>query len=188
MREQDIPVLEVYGKALLDAARQQNCVDQLFEEAESLRSLLKEQKALLRFLAEPAIQKSEKHALLARAFQQQLHPLMFNLPRLMVDKNRGALWKEVLDFFIQKVEADRGIFEGKVTTAYALSEQEKTALAQALEHFTQTKLRLHYLVDPRVLGGVLFRSGDKMVDSTVRGRLHELRARLDHVKVDVAGE
>jgi F-type H+-transporting ATPase subunit delta len=182
MREQDIPTLQTYAEALMDAARRGDGLDAVLAEAVALAELLAQNKKILYFLERPAIRKDEKKELIERVFKGKLSPLMLNLPRLLVDKNRGGLWDEILAHFVRKVEESKGIHPGKVSTAVPLNDAEKKALEAALRKFTGHKLRVAYEVDPRLVGGVLFRSGDMLIDQSVSRRTRELRDRLLKVR------
>ena len=185
MREQNIPIFETYADALLDAVSRAGQLDTAFHEALELRKVLAANPALPRLLEKPAILKEDKLALLRRVFEGRLSPLMLNLALLLVHKHRGGNWDGVLEFFIRRVEEKRGIRSAQVTTARALMADERIRLQNSLEKFTGAKLRVEYRQDSEVLGGVLFRAGDLMIDSTIRGFLKELRNRLNHLKVEV---
>jgi F-type H+-transporting ATPase subunit delta len=187
MREQNIPIFETYAAALLDAVTRAGQLDAAFQEAIELRKVLAANKALPRLLEKPAILKEEKQALLRRVFEGRLSPLMLNLALLLVDKNRGGAWDGILEYFVRSVEEKRGIRSGQVTTAKTLAADERIRLQAALEKFTGGKLRIDYRQDAEVLGGVMFRAGDLMIDTTIRGFMKELRNRLHQIKVEVAG-
>jgi len=186
MREQNIPIFDTYAEALLDAVSRAGQLDVAFHEALELRKVLAASPALPRLLEKPAILKEDKLALLRRVFEGRLSPLMLNLALLLVDKHRGGNWDGVLEFFIKRVEDKRGIRSAQVTTARALMADERIRLQDSLERFTGAKLRVEYRQDPEVLGGVLFRAGDLMIDSTIRGFLKELRGRLGRLKVETS--
>jgi len=186
MREQNIPIFDTYAEALLDAVSRAGQLDVAFAEALELRKVLGANPALPRLLEKPAILKEDKLALLRRVFEGRLSPLMLNLALLLVDKHRGGNWDGVLEFFIKRVEDKRGIRSAQVTTARALMADERIRLQDSLERFTGAKLRVEYRQDPEVLGGVLFRAGDLMIDSTIRGFLKELRGRLGRLKVETS--
>lgn len=185
MRERNIAIFETYAEALMDAAIHQDSLDATFDEATAVRQILSQHPELLRLLEKPAILKEEKQELLRRAFEGRLSPLMLNLSLLLVDKHRGGQWDGILEFFVKKVEESRGIHQGQVHTAHEVSEEEKRRLRDALESFTGKKLRMDFRRETDLVGGVLFRSGDTMIDGTVRGFLKELRARLLGVKIEI---
>lgn len=184
MREQDLPVLQVYAEALGEAAHQAEQYDETFDEAQGLGEVLGQHPALLLFLDKPAIEKEDKKRLLRNVFTDQLSPLMLQLGLLLVDKNRGGLWLEVLREFIRQAERARGIFEARVATAHELDDEERRGLRECLEAFTGKQLRIQFDQEPDLLGGVRFRYGDVLVDGSLRGRLREIRDRLEAIRID----
>ncbi len=183
MREQDIPIHEIYAEALAEAATESGRFDDVFQEALELKKVLEAHRELLLFLEKPAIETEEKKQLLRNVFTGQLSPLMLNLALLLVDKFRGGMWLGILDQFIVLAERKRGIFAAKVSTAHTLDETERGRLQKSLEGFTGKQLRIQFEEDPDLLGGVLFRYGDLMIDNSIRGALKEMRMRMNETKI-----
>ncbi|HNY27325.1 MAG TPA: ATP synthase F1 subunit delta [Candidatus Sumerlaeota bacterium] len=179
MREQDLPILEVYAEALHESARAAQSLDAVFDQAQQLGPILRENPALLRFLEKPAIETSAKKQLLKTAFGGRIQPLMLNLALMLTDKYRGGLWLGVLDQFIHRVERERGIFAASVQSAHVLDAQERAQVKARLEAFTGKQLRIEYEENPSLIGGVLFRYGDTLIDHSLRGALQKIRARLE---------
>jgi F-type H+-transporting ATPase subunit delta len=184
MREQDLPVLETYAEALAQAAKESDQLDPLLEEAGQLLAFLRESKALLVFLERPAIETEDKKNLLRAVFTDHLSKLMLNLGLLLVDKFRGGLWPGVIEQFIAQVERERGIFSARVTTASPLAADLRPRLQAALEHFTGKHLRIQYVEEPSLLGGVMFRYGDTLIDGTVRRKMNDIRTLWNDLKID----
>lgn len=178
MRETDIPVQETYVEALIDAAGGKANKQALCAEAQELLRLLHANKPLVRFLERPAILKEEKKHVIASAFKGRLSPLMLNLPLLLIDKHRAELWEEILAHFVRKIEEEEGIRAATVTTAREISTEQKVKLQTVLEKYTQSKLRIQYRIKSDLIGGIVFHSGDRMIDSSVQTGLHSLRAKL----------
>ncbi len=66
----------------------------------------------------------------------------------------------------------------QVTSAVALTDEEREALVSKLQHQFGTNLDLHYVTDPAILGGVVVRAGDKLIDGSVATRLADMRQAL----------
>ncbi|MBN1868373.1 ATP synthase F1 subunit delta [Candidatus Sumerlaeota bacterium] len=183
MREENIPVLEIYSDALIDAAERQGALDAAFEEAAVVLTVLKEHPSVLVLLERPAIRKDEKQAFLRRVFEGRLSPLMLNLTLMLVEKNRGGLWMGLMEYFIQEIEERRGIHGAEVRTAIELPSGERDRLTETLERFFGKRFRIRFNADPHLIAGVLFRFGDVMIDTTIRDYLKEIRERLEAVKI-----
>lgn len=183
MREQDMPVLEVYAEALVDACQREGVVDQVFEEAKELRVALGNKPELMQLLGRPTIRLEEKKALIRRVFEGKVSPLMLHLPLVLVDKNRGVLWNDVLEYFLLRLEEGRGIRHGTVMSAVVLADDQKERMQKSLEAYTGSKLRIRWKVDPWVLGGVSFRSGDLLLDNTLRSALRGMAKGMQEAKI-----
>ena len=69
----------------------------------------------------------------------------------------------------------RGISRGVVTTAVELDDAHKDRIKNKLESQTERKLELEYVIDPSIIGGIVFRVGDKVYDASLRAQLDNLR-------------
>ena len=69
----------------------------------------------------------------------------------------------------------RGISRGVVTTAVELDEARKDSIRTKLESQTERKLELEYVIDPSIIGGVVFQVGDMVYDASLRAQLDNLR-------------
>ncbi len=183
MREQDLPILEVYAEALLESARAAQSLDAVFDQAQQLCPILRENPALLRFLEKPAIETNAKKQLLRDAFGGRVLPLMLNLALMLTDKFRGGLWLGVLERFTHMVERERGIYAARVQSAHTLDADERVQIKTRLEAFTGKQLRIEYEEDPSLIGGLLFRYGDTLIDNSLRGALQKIRARLEEAQI-----
>ncbi len=183
MQEQDIPILDVYAQALADAAAEGPGVDAVFDEARELLDYLKTQRELMVFLEKPAIEQKDKKALITKAFQSQLTPLMMNLPLLLIDKHRGGYWPGVLERYIREIELRRGIHAATVESAVELDASQKSDLLKTLEKRMGHELRITWRVVPALIGGVRFRCGDYLIDGTLRQGLTEIAQRLRDVEL-----
>ena len=181
MREQDIPVLETYVEALLAAAGDATRKDALYQEAQELLQVIHRNKSLPRFIERPAFIKEEKKQMVTRVFKGKLSPLMFHLPLLLLDKNRIELWEEILVLFVRKIEEEKGIRSATITSASEISTEQRIKLQATLEKYTASKLRIQYRLNKDLIGGIVFRSGDRMIDSSVQTQLRTVRSRLFHL-------
>jgi F-type H+-transporting ATPase subunit delta len=184
MREQDIPVLETYVEAFMAAAGDTAHKDALYQEAQELALILHRNRSLGRFLERPAVLKEEKKQVITRVFKGKLSPLMFHLPLLLIDKNRAELWGAIITLFIRKIEESKGIRSAVVTSAHEISAEQKAELQATLETYTQTKLRIQYRLNKSLIGGIVFRSGDRMIDSSIQTQLRVMRSRLHHLPLE----
>jgi len=167
-----------YATALFNAAQRQGTLQRLLEECRVLREIAGRSPQLRVFFENPRVPTEDKQALVDKVFGGRLSPLLIKLLHLLVQRDRSSLLDEILDLFRELVEQAEGIQHAYVQTARELNFQEKVRLKSSLEKFTGSKLRIDYAVDPSLLGGIVFRYQDTLIDSSLRAGLREIRRRL----------
>ncbi|WP_295638287.1 ATP synthase F1 subunit delta [uncultured Mailhella sp.] len=94
---------------------------------------------------------------------------------LLADKGRLPLLPAIAADFSVMLDEARGISRGVVTTAVELDDAHKDSIKNKLESQTERKLELEYVIDPSIIGGIVFRVGDKVYDASLRAQLDNLR-------------
>lgn len=171
-------VQRTYAEALLGAARRTGSLQRVKEEAKVLLQVVKQSPRLLLFMENPNVEAQEKLALLDRVFMTRLSPVLVNLLHVLAARRRTTNLDEILDLFQELAEQAEGIFQATVTSAYHLSAQDKLKLKVSLEQYTRSRLKIDYGVDTGLIGGIVFRFRDLLVDSSLRSALDQLRQRL----------
>ncbi len=97
-----------------------------------------------------------------------------NLIKVMADNGRLKVLPDVLEQFIRLREAREATVEVEVTSANALSEDQLEKISVAMEKRLSRKVKLNCKIDKSVMAGVIIRSGDMVIDGSVRGRLERL--------------
>lgn len=105
-------------------------------------------------------------------------PLVRNLCLLLLHRGRIDLLPNVAAEFRRLDDARQGIVPAAATSASPLGPDEVRALTARLEQLTGGRVALDLQVDPSIIGGLIVRVGDRLIDGSVRGRLERLRSRL----------
>lgn len=179
------PVAGRYAQALYDIASEEetlpkykSTVDKIELELKAVRTILDENIELQRLLYHPQITAAAKKELLDQLFKGKISEVTGNFLALLVDRRRATYFGDIVDEFVALANASRGIIEAKVTTAVELNDMEKGELSSILARLTGKKVQTSYAVDPSILGGVIVRVGDKIIDGSVKTRLSTLKDRL----------
>ena len=101
--------------------------------------------------------------------------LPLNLARLLVQKGRSALARQVADHFGALLAESEGRAHASAVTAVDLSDQEREDLTRRLSERTERRITLETSVDPAILGGVVVQIGDRLIDASTKARLEALR-------------
>jgi F-type H+-transporting ATPase subunit delta len=129
-------------------------------------------------LDNPALTKTQKADLLIETVKDSLSPEAQNLLRVMADNGRLALIPEVTALYEQMCAADEGSIEAELTSAFEISDEQQKTIAASLKKRLGRDVRLNVRIDPELLGGVIVRAGDLVIDGSIRGRLEKLTGAL----------
>jgi len=132
---------------------------------------------LMDALASPAIPLDQRLDAAQGVFAKLSQPVR-NLVLLLVRRGRIEQLPRVAAEFARHDDARNGLTHATATSAAPLGAEEIRAIASHLEGLTGGRVDLETNVDPSILGGVVVRIGDRLIDGSVRGRLERLRGRL----------
>ncbi len=177
-------VSKVYGDALLEAAREKDKLDAVFEEAKALCQVFEDHQDLIHLLDHPQVVKEEKLRIISDVFQGKVSDEMMGFLAAIVDKGRQNEILPILDYFITQVKEEKGIGRAQVTSAVELTETQKAQVTNKLLTTTRyVEFEMNYIVDPSLIGGMVIRIGDRVVDSSIKTRLYELKKQLLDVQL-----
>jgi len=170
-----------YAEALYDIALENKLVDQLEEELQAVVRVLDETVQMKKILFHPRITAAQKKEVLAGLFAGRISGVALNFLNMLVDRQREIYLADITGYFTGLANKGRNISDVKVTSAVELTDGEKKNLAAAMAKCTGKQVRLSYDVDPKLLGGVVVRFGDKVIDGSVIARLNTLREHLRQI-------
>lgn len=166
-----------YAGAIFELAQKQNALDRTLEEVKGIAQVFSNRK-LAYLLQEPKVPAQRKEAALREALTSQVLPTSLNLALLIVQRGlvdvmprvASELERLVLDYHNQAI--------AQVTTAVEMDKAQSDLVQGALERTTGKNIIMHPRIDPSILGGLIARVGDQIVDSSVRYRLQALQQEL----------
>ncbi len=177
MNPTDIMVARRYAQASLELAVEQGAVEQWQQDFATLTRVWRETPLALR-LADPKVGQSRRMGEARDVLSNRVSPLVLNLVLLLVQRGRARLVPRVADAF-ERLERDRsGRVSGYVISALPLTEEQRQSLTRQLGKRTGRTVELEERVDPSILGGLIVRVGDELIDASVVGRLRRIEAEL----------
>ena len=172
-------VSKVYGDALFEAAQDMGSIDATYEEVLALQSIWQEQSDLVQLLNHPQIVKEEKIQVIKNIFDGKVSDGVMGFLATIVDKGRQQSIPDIFVYFIYKK-----IGTAYVTSAVELSETQKSQVKERLLATTVYKeFEMNYTVDESLIGGMVIRIGDRVVDSSIKTQLYELKKSLLNVQM-----
>jgi F-type H+-transporting ATPase subunit delta len=145
----------------------------LFEEA------LRTSPELGTVLASPAVSAARKRMVIRKiADALGLGRTIKNFILVLSDHRRAHALSEMISAFDELLDARMGLLHAEVVSASELTEQQREQLSAELARIAESRVRMKFVVDPDLIGGVTARLGSKVYDGSVRGQLADMRRRL----------
>ncbi len=177
-------VSKTYGDALFELALEKQTIDTVFEEVKEVKEVFTENEELMKLLNHPKITKDEKVKIIEELFKGKVSDDVTGFLVIIMDKGRYGELTAIFDYFIAKVKEYKKIGIAKVTSAVVLSDEQKAKLEEKLLKTTSyTSFEMDYNVDKSLIGGLIIRIGDRVVDSSIKTKLDKLARDLQKIQL-----
>lgn len=173
----DSTIARNYAEVLVALARRADALDAFGEHIAAVASAMESEPRLGSFLAAPQVSADQKKAVLARAFAAYPRPFLRFLQKL-VENRRQLLIPAVAVEYANLVDESTGRVHAQVTVSREATEKDRASIAAALTKRMGRTVIPHVIVNPAILGGVIVRVGDTVMDGSVRKRVATLRSQL----------
>ena len=166
-----------YAGAMFEIGLKQNKLDQTLDDVREIAQVFANRK-LAYLLREPKVPLKRKETALRQALASKVLPSSLNLALLVVQRELVELMPNIARELEQLVLNYKNQAIAEVTTATKIDGAQMALIKQALERRTNKKIILQTRIQPAILGGVIARVGDQLIDGSVRYRLSALRQQL----------
>lgn len=177
-------VSKTYGDALFELALEEDKLDILFEESKIIREVFLNNIELTKLLNHPKIDKDDKIKVMENIFTERASKDFVGFLTIIIKKERQKHIIEILDHFIAAVKEYKKIGVAYVTTAIELTEDKRKSVEEKLLATTQYEcFEMNFTVDKSIIGGMIIRIGDRVVDSSIKTKLNELSKDLYKIQL-----
>ncbi len=166
-----------YAQAVFEMADQQGALDAWERDLGALAGAF-ENPQVAAFFHSPQITASQKRAAADEIIGPAGQPLARNLVGLLIERGRISSLPQLYTAFHDRMLERQGIAVGEVTTAVPLGPEELELVRQRLGVMLGKDIEIRPVVDPDIIGGIVARVGDQLIDGSVIGQLRKLRERL----------
>ena len=171
-----------YATALFDLADERKLLDQAAGDLRQLRAMLNGSADLRRLVRSPILSRREQaDAIGAIAERAGFDPLTRNFLGLVAQNRRLFAVPGMIDAFLARLAARRGEITAEVTSAQELTPAQLGAVNDQLRKAMGSKIAVEVRVDPELLGGLVVKVGSRMVDASLRSKLHRLQLAMKGV-------
>lgn len=169
-----------YARAAFEYAHEHDVVTAWAESLDALARLVTTEERVATILADPRLPRDQRGEFLIEICGDGLEAGIANLIRLLAENGRlSALVEVAREFERLRADAENRV-DAHVQTARELDDDQQKRLADVLARRLKREIRLEQSVHEELIGGVIVRAGDLVIDASVRGRLQRLANRLGH--------
>jgi F-type H+-transporting ATPase subunit delta len=168
-----------YAKALFSLAKEEAKIEQYGEELAGLVRLFETTPELADAIQNPLYPEAARKSIFASiAASAGLTPIMKSLVNLLIERNRVVSLGEISEYYSGLIDEHANVARAKVSAAVPLEDKVVQEIALSLEKMTGKKIVVEFQADPELIGGVVARIGDLVLDGSVRTQLFNLRETL----------
>ncbi|MEE9356002.1 MAG: F0F1 ATP synthase subunit delta [Methylococcaceae bacterium] len=162
-----------YAEAVFKRSKETSSAAEWSEMLRFLASLVKNEQ-LLSIIENPRISNEKLQSLLIDICAEHISKEGENFIRLLLQNNRLKLIPYVQTLFEEFRADDEGYLEVTVQSAFSLDAQQVKKLSTKLKNVLEKEVRLNVEIDKSLIGGILVRAGDRVIDGSVKGQLQQL--------------
>jgi F-type H+-transporting ATPase subunit delta len=170
-------IAEVYARALFEVAKEHEVLDEVHEELGQFADVLGENRQVGVFFFSPYFSTEEKKDGLDRMVNDAEPPFM-NFLQALIERHRMPAIFRIRARFDQLWDAENHLLPVHVTSAVELDKSTISSIGDRIAEETGNKIEMTSTVDPDILGGLVLRVGNFILDASIRNRLNQLRKQV----------
>lgn len=176
-----------YAQAIYELSAEKNLLDKVEQELIVVENTLRTYSDLSTFIYHPRVLAQAKKETITKIFKSEITDFVLKFLLLLVDKRRETVLPAIIRHYIKLANQARNIVEAQVITAMPLQENQHTALVNKLGSVTGKKIVLTTQIDQKLIGGIIIKIGDKLIDGSVVRQLETLKNTLLNTEVTGIG-
>ena len=181
----DLLAANRYAQALFDIARPLHQDEEIEAELDAFSDALKRSPEIEKFLHNPRLKADEKKKFLQQIYQERRHEIyevLLNFFMILFQKNRFNLIHEIAVSFKRIADEAQGQAVAEITTAAPLGKHEEERIVERLEKMAGYKITVKKEIDPSLIGGLLVRVKNRVIDGSVKHQVDILRKELIKIR------
>jgi len=179
MAQEATTIARPYAEAVFALAKESGTLDQWSEMLEFVASLMQDS-TIQRLVNDPVQIRSQITELIIDIGGGKLTAEEQNLVRLLAENGRLEIVSEIAQRYEALKNREMGVLDVDVTSAFPLDEAQQQSIATVLKSKLGRDVRITSSEEPALIGGVVIRAGDLVIDSSVQGQLNKLANELEN--------
>ena len=169
---------DAYAAALLEIAKAEGSLETVEEELFRIARTIEANDDLRSVLTDQAVPIERRQGIVEDLFGGKASPISTALGSFVVGAGRGRDLPTIIDKLVEEAAEERKQAVAEVRSAIPLTEDQRNRLAQALNQATGKQVTVKVIIDESVMGGLVARIGDTVIDGSVRHRLEQLKEKF----------
>ena len=174
----DPTIARNYAETLVTLAERAGALDEWGETITEVADAIEGDSRLANFLGSPKVSAKGKVEIITKAFQDRLPRLFVRFLGAVIVNRRQHLIPEIATEYALLVDEIQGRVHARVTVAREPDERLRASVEKRLGTITGKRVVPHFVVNPEILGGVIARVGDTVMDGSLARRLETMRGRM----------
>jgi F-type H+-transporting ATPase subunit delta len=168
-----------YAKALFESVVESGDVDAVSKDLETVNQIVQQLPSLISFMENPGVPAADKMELVSKQFDKSVSPWVSRTLKLLVENGRFGVFPQLVQWFTEYLHQHENVTRAEVVTAVELEAELKKRIQKTLESTLGfNRVEIQSRVEPGILGGVIIKVQDRVIDGSYVGRLEEMRKHL----------
>lgn len=177
-------VSETYGEALFSLGLEKGLIDSLMDEIQGVQKILNDNPGFSQLMNHPNVGREDKMTVLSNVFEGKISDTLFGFLKVLIHKGRYGAIDSIFTYYTDRYKEYHRIGVAYVRSAVELTDVQKQKIEKRLLETTDyAKMEMHFSVESELIGGLVIRIGDRVVDSSVRTKLEGLQRNLLKVQL-----
>ena len=169
---------QTYARAICQIAEEKNMIDQVETQVKMVEEIIASNEDFKNLFYHPRVPAEAKKETVQAIFKDDVDQIVLNALLFLIDKRRETALSAIIKEYVELANEIRNIVTVEVTVARALTEEQKKALSDKLEKILCKTVSMKMKIDESIIGGVVVRLGDKLIDGSVNRQLRALKSTL----------
>jgi F-type H+-transporting ATPase subunit delta len=161
-------VHEIYSDVMFELAQEAGLIDQVTDDLEAIGGVLQDEPEFLSLLTLSEVKPDEKAQIVRRVFKDRINDLMLDFLCVLAKRNRMSFLHGIGQRYQTLSDEHKHLYRVEVTLAKQPTDAELEKLKVDIRDAMNAEIKLSVTVDPEIVGGIVIRKGDLMIDNSVR--------------------
>ncbi|GMQ64266.1 ATP synthase F1 subunit delta [Vallitalea maricola] len=167
-----------YGTALFELAVETNQVDLVEEQLKLIKEIFLTEKDFMGVLNHPKVVVENKIAMVENTFDNKIIKEILGLLVIAIKKGRASDLLDIIEYCLDEIDSLKGNAKAYVSSAQELTDEQLESIKNKLEETTGKKIILITDVDETLIGGLMVRIGDRIIDNSIKGKIEAISKEL----------